>query len=91
MKKRKLYPYEKVLVGLQVILTACFVCFFLVYLVDEHQWAHFVAWMCFSVSQIVSDCIRWEEDTKLKKFGICFFSVIFVIFGLLLLWSLQLG
>ena len=89
-KKRKLFLYEKVLVALQMILFACFVCFFLVYIVDEHRWAHLVAWMCISVSQIASDCIRWEEDTKLKKFGICFSSAMFVILGILLVWSLHL-
>ena len=89
--KRKLLPYEKALVALQVLMMACAVFFFLVYIVDEYRWAHSTAMMCFCVYQIASDCIRWEENTKSKKFYICLFSALFVIFAILLVWSLQLG
>ena len=87
-KKRKLYTHEKVLFILQMFVTVCSLVFMLLYTVDEHRWAHCAAWMCISVSQIASDCIRWEADTKLKKVGICFSSVMFVVFGVLLVLSL---
>ena len=79
---RKLYPYEKVLLGFRIFMLLVGIAFFIVSIVNSYRWANFVFWMCACVSNIVSDCIRWDERTKLNVIDICFWAVFLVIFSI---------
>lgn len=87
-EKRKLHPYEKVLFGVKVLMCVISVVFFVYYFVHSYIWAHCAAWMCLDVAYLTNCFTRWEERKKLNIFGICAFSVLFVIFGCMLVWSL---
>lgn len=87
-KKRKLYPYEKVLFGLKIFMAVVSAAFLIVYVIDEYRWAHCAAWMCLCVAQIANSCTRWDEQRKWNIFGICSSSVMLVLFGVLLVLSI---
>ena len=90
-RKRKLYPYEKVIFGLKILMAGAAFVFLILYAVDADLWALYTTWMCISVAQIANSCIRWDEQRKWNIFGLCFFSVMFVILALLLVWPLLNG
>lgn len=88
VEKRKLYPYEKVLVGLRIFMALVAVAFVIVRVGSFYRWPICVAWMCICVSNVIKNCIRWDERTKWNVIEICFSAALFVFWSILLLLSI---
>ena len=87
-ENRKLFPYEKVFVGLKIFMTVVALAFMIVYAIYTYRWALCATWMCICVAQIFNSCVRWDEQRKTNILGLCAFGIMFVIFGFLLVRSL---
>ena len=86
--KRKLYPYEKVLMGVMTFLLALAVFFLVVSYCHRTTWPNCAAWMCICLANIAKSFIRWDENKQSNIFGLCAFGILFILFTILLVYVL---
>ena len=83
-KKRPLRLFEKLIIAVAILLFVAAVPLLILSFYAEFEYASPFGWMCICLGHVLINLIRWEYRTKHNVFEVWFYSVVFVIFTVLL-------
>lgn len=89
-KKRPLKPYEKIMHAFAILLIISAFPWLILQFADQFEYALSIAWMCLSLANILTNCIRWETRTKENVVSLWLWSAMFVFSAVMLILRLVL-
>ena len=87
-EKRSLKLYEKVMAGLGFLLILLAIPMFILEICGVIDYGTLLLWMCLSLSNVLMNCLRWENHTRMNVVFVWLWSGMFVLNAIMLVLRL---